>query len=155
MIKILFVCMGNICRSPMAQGAFTKLIQQKGLEDRVFIDSAGTLDIHQGKPPDQRAILAAKNNDVDISHQRSRGVHERDFDIFDHIIVMDRKNLDDIKSLAGENLFKVSLFLSYAVHIPFDEMADPYRGHQQDFETCYRASIDASAGLLDAILSSK
>jgi len=152
MIGVLFVCMGNICRSPMAEGTFRKAVQDQGLEGSFLIDSAGTIGYHAGSPPDKRAQATAAANGIDISVQRSRKFEPGDFDRFDYILVMDEQNYNDItRSCSEEDRAKVSLFLSHAPHLPLDEMPDPYYGHGNDFDTCFAAAVDAAEGLLEKI----
>src|SRR5512135_555615 len=88
-VRVLFVCMGNICRSPMAEGVFSKAVREAGLERRVEVDSAGTHSYHVGSPPDPRAQQAIRQRGIDISHLRGRHVADEDFDRFDYILVMD------------------------------------------------------------------
>lgn len=130
-MKILMVCLGNICRSPLAHGILEKLAKDKGLQWE--IESAGTGGWHVGAPPDHRSIAIAKKNGVDISSQCCRKFEIDDFDRYDHIFVMDYSNLNDVKSLArnGEDHKKVSLFLKD------DIVPDPYYDDSQ-FDPVYR-----------------
>src|SRR6185436_7897223 len=96
MVKVLFVCMGNICRSPTAEGVFRKLVREQGLEDVIEIDSAGTHDYHIGAPPDPRAQQAAARRGIDLSSLRGRKAAREDFSRFDYILVMDRENYDNL-----------------------------------------------------------
>jgi len=151
-VKVLFVCMGNICRSPMAEGAFRRAVEEAELADAFTIDSAGTIGYHAGSAPDDRAIATAKKRGVDITGQRSRKVTDEDFSAFDYILAMDRDNFTDLLDRCPD-AFKdrISLFLSHAPDIPLDEMPDPYYGHRDQFDTCYIAAMDASEGLLAKI----
>jgi len=152
MVGVLFVCMGNICRSPMAEGAFRDVAEKAGLLEHMHIDSAGTLGYHAGSPPDTRAQDAARKQGIDISSQRSRKITHNDFDTFDYILVMDNDNFDDVVAQCPDALkSRISMFLSHASHLPIDEMPDPYGGHRNDFDMCYNAAIDAADGLLDKI----
>ncbi|RMB02755.1 low molecular weight protein-tyrosine-phosphatase [Eilatimonas milleporae] len=152
MIAVLFVCMGNICRSPMAEGAFRAAAGTAGLADRLTIDSAGTIGYHAGKAPDTRAQAAARKRNVDISVQRARKVEAGDFSRFDYILAMDGENLEDLlDACPPPERHKISLFLSHAPHLPVKDMPDPYHGHERDFELCYRAAMDAADGLLTMI----
>ena len=112
-VSILFVCMGNICRSPMAHGVFRRLVDEAGLADRVVLDSAGTIDYHAGEPPDRRAIAAAGGRGVDIADLRARAVRAEDCARFDLLLAMDRGNYNRLQKLcngAGD----VRLFLDFA-----------------------------------------
>ena len=152
MVRVLFVCMGNICRSPTAQGAFSKLVQQRGLESLVTIDSAGTHDYHIGKPPDERSQLAASQRDIDISGYRARQVSFADFDQFDYILAMDRDNLDILSGLCpSEFQNRIRLFLDFAHELPEQEVPDPYWGGASGFEHVLDLVETASQGLLNHI----
>jgi protein-tyrosine phosphatase len=151
-IAVLFVCMGNICRSPMAEGAFREAVENAGLSDQFEIDSAGTIGYHSGSAPDKRARETAKRNGIDISRQKSRKVEANDFERFDYILAMDGDNFLDLSTACPEeHKSKITLYLSHAPHLPLDEMPDPYYGHGNDFDTCFSAAVDAAAGLLDLI----
>ncbi len=125
--KILFVCMGNICRSPTAEGAFRSIVDNKNLSQNFDIDSAGTHAYHIGNSPDQRALQAAIDNGVDLSKQRARQVHESDFYYYDYIIAMDSDNLEILKSMCPkESNSKIELMLDYSVEYPGGGVPDPY-----------------------------
>lgn len=152
MVAVLFVCMGNICRSPMAEGAFRAATEEASLSRNITIDSAGTIGYHAGSAPDLRAQKAAKEKGVDISAQRSRKVRLADFAEFDYILAMDDENFMDLMRACPEShKSKISMFLSHAPHLPIDEMPDPYYGHEHDFDTCFAAAVDAANGLLALI----
>ncbi|GHF12027.1 protein-tyrosine-phosphatase [Kordiimonas sediminis] len=152
MIKVLFVCMGNICRSPMAEGAFRSAVSAAGLQDRFHIDSAGTIGFHAGNPPDRRAIHTAQKNGIQINNQRSRKVMPDDFRVFDYILAMDHENLDDLLDRAPtEHQQKISLFLPYAPQLSMSEMPDPYYGADNQFDLCFRAATIAAEELLHHI----
>jgi protein-tyrosine phosphatase len=145
-VSILFVCLGNICRSPLAEGAFRGEAARLGLD--VEVDSAGTGGWHRGEPPDRRAIAAARRGGVDISHQRARKVARADFDRFDHIVALDEENLADLEKLrpAGGRA-RLSLLLD---HVPGREgqaVADPYHGGDSHFETTWRDVTQAARAL--------
>jgi protein-tyrosine phosphatase len=154
MVGVLFVCMGNICRSPLAEGAFRDLAETAGLiEQGLFCDSAGTSSYHIGQAPDRRAIEVADRNGIDIRAQRARSVNPEDFERFHYVLAMDQYNLDCLldRALPGrEN--KARLFLSYAPHLGIDEVPDPYYGGDQGFELCLDLVRAASQGLLEEIV---
>ncbi len=148
MIKVLFVCMGNICRSPTAEGVFRHKVEQASLENKISIDSAGTHAYHVGSPPDTRAQNAALKRDIDLSSQCARRVSSDDFSEFDYIVAMDESNKDDLLSIcpAGyEN--RVHLFLDFADSNE-TEVPDPYYGQGRGFEIVLNLVEDASDGLL-------
>lgn len=154
MVKVLFVCMGNICRSPMAEGTFRAAVTKAGLDGLFHIDSAGTIGYHAGSPPDRRAQSTARKYGVDITAQRSRQVRDSDFSEFDYILAMDHDNLTDLLTRCPEaNQEKISLFMSFAPDHPYDIMPDPYYGADDQFDLCFEAAVQASEGLLTAIRS--
>ena len=151
-IKILFVCMGNICRSPTAEGVFAKLVQEHSLEQVISIDSAGTHAYHVGDAPDLRAQRAAKERGVDLSKQRARKVVRGDFEDFDYILAMDAENYSLLMDACPMHLQqKISLFLDFAPQLGVKEVPDPYYGGQYGFERVLDLTEAASAGLLAAI----
>ncbi len=152
-IKVLFVCMGNICRSPTAEGVFSHLVAEKGLQDRVFIDSAGTTSYHIGEPPDRRATKAAMARGIDLSKQRSRVVALHDFDDFDMVLAMDNTNLANLlKQRDDDSKAVVDLLLNYGVSQGVKEVPDPYYGGSNGFEYVIDLIQNASEGLLDHII---
>lgn len=147
--KILFVCMGNICRSPTAEAVFTALLAEAGLQDRFEIDSAGTHAYHVGHSPDDRSMAAALARGIDMQHLRARQVEAADFNRFDRLIVMDRANLDELKNrFPDQSLDKISLMMSYATQRSESEVPDPYYGGEDGFELVLDLLADASEGLL-------
>jgi protein-tyrosine phosphatase len=153
-MKILFVCLGNICRSPTAEGMFTKLVNDEKLDDRFQIDSAGTHAYHVGKSPDARAQQAALGRGIDISHLRARQVHSSDFEYFDLILVMDNENYANVMQVCPNELaHKVGRFLDYAENFDETEVPDPYYGGKQGFEHVLDLVEDASRGLLAKLTS--
>ncbi|HEB78587.1 MAG TPA: low molecular weight phosphotyrosine protein phosphatase [Methylothermaceae bacterium] len=149
MMRILFVCMGNICRSPMAQGVFEKLLSQRGLGDRVLVESAGTHAYHLGKMPDERAIRAARERGVDISHLRARQVEPGDFEEYDLILVMDEQNYDTLLFTgAKRHQHKLKYLLDYAPHLKTRNLPDPYYGSDIGFDRVLDMIEDACEGLL-------
>ncbi len=152
-VGVLFVCLGNICRSPTAEGVFTRLVETEGLADRIEIDSAGTHAYHVGAPPDTRAQEAARRRDIDISGLRGRKVERRDFERFDYLLAMDRDNYAHLQAMAPPaHAHKVSLFLQFAAaeDLP-DEVPDPYYGGADGFERVLDMVEQAAAGLLETI----
>ena len=150
-LKVLFVCMGNICRSPTAEGVFRKLVLDEGLVERIHVDSAGTHAYHIGDRPDRRAQAAAERRGVSLEGIRARRVADADFDAFHFILAMDEENLFYLQSAATENsLARVSLFLDFA-DSAVREIPDPYYGGAAGFERVLDLVEDASRGLLRAI----
>lgn len=133
--KILFVCLGNICRSPTAEGVFRHLLAAEARDLGIEVDSAGTGDYHLGEPPDPRSQQAAKRRGIDLSGLSARQVSPRDFDDFDLILAMDRQNLRDLEAMkpAGSRA-EVRLFLEYAGVPGISEVPDPYMGDANGFE---------------------
>ena len=147
--KVLFVCLGNICRSPTAEGIFRKVITDAGMHDQILIDSAGTGGWHIGKAPDARAISAAKNRGYDLSSLRARQVCIADFDEFDFILAMDHANLSDLKVMVPHHYQgHLGLFLDFAQNFQHREVPDPYYGEAAGFDLVLDLIEDASAGLL-------
>ncbi|MEQ1544172.1 low molecular weight protein-tyrosine-phosphatase [Methyloglobulus sp.] len=151
-IKVLFVCMGNICRSPTAEGVFTKLIIEKKLTSRFTIDSAGTHAYHVGNPPDARAQQAALKRGVELQQLRARKVHSSDFEYFDYVLAMDDENYSIlIHECPNEYKDKVKYFLDYAPHLGVREVPDPYYGEKLGFEQVLDMVEDASLGFLETL----
>ena len=141
-VKVLFVCMGNICRSPLAEAALRDEAVRLGLD--VEVDSAGTGGWHSGEPPDHRAIAAARRNGVDISRQRARKVSRADFDRFDHVVALDADNLADLEALRPpDSRACLSLLLDHVAGREGEAVADPYYGGDAHFDTAW---LDVSAG---------
>jgi protein-tyrosine phosphatase len=152
MVRILFVCMGNICRSPTAQGVFDHLVKGEGLTSLIQTDSAGTHAYHVGEPPDVRATQAAKKRSIDLGNQRARRVVGDDFLNFDYVLAMDRNNYDDLMSLCPhEHQSKLHLFMKFASGLEEDEVPDPYYGGITGFERVLDLIEQASQGLLAEI----
>lgn len=151
-IKVLFVCMGNICRSPTAEGVFTKLVADKKLTDYFKIDSAGTHAYHVGNPPDYRAQQAARRRGIELQDLRARKVHSSDFAYFDFILVMDSDNYAIVmQDCPNEFRDKVKFFLDYAPHLGEKEVPDPYYGEKLGFERVLDMVEDASYGFLETL----
>lgn len=152
MVKVLFVCLGNICRSPTAHGVFAGLVKARGLEERILVDSAGTSDWHIGKGPDPRTIAAGLERGVDLSHLRASQVTRNDFQVYDYILAMDRQNLADLQTLAPADYAGcLDLFLRFA-DAGVEEVPDPYYGGKDGFIHVLDLIESASAGLLQHIL---
>ena len=146
--SVLFVCMGNICRSPTAEGVFRQQVRDAGLEHLFEIDSAGTHAYHVGNPPDHRAQAAAERRGVSLSDLRARRVAEEDFERFTHIIAMDQENLELLVEQAEHgHRNKIRLFLEFSSG-PETEVPDPYYGGAKGFERVLDLVEDASRGLL-------
>ncbi|KPK38768.1 MAG: phosphotyrosine protein phosphatase [Gammaproteobacteria bacterium SG8_47] len=151
-VNVLLVCMGNICRSPMAHGVLAKLLQDELLHDLVAVDSAGTHAYHVGEPPDSRAQLTAQRRGVDLSTLRARRVDVSDFEHFDYVLAMDRDNFDILMSLCpDEHVGKVRLFMEFAPDWREHEVPDPYYGGPAGFERVFDMVEAAARGLLEDI----
>ncbi|MCC9291380.1 low molecular weight protein-tyrosine-phosphatase, partial [Pseudomonas aeruginosa] len=133
-MRVLFVCLGNICRSPTAEGVFRRKVEEAGLASRIHVDSAGTAGWHVGKAPDQRTRLAAQRRGYDLSALRGRQVGIEDFSCHDLILAMDLSNLADLETLrAGRGAAELDLFLR-RYGSERDEVPDPYYGGEEGFE---------------------
>lgn len=151
-IKVLFVCMGNICRSPTAEGVFTKLVKDQNLDAHFAIDSAGTHAYHVGNEPDLRSQAAALERGVDLSNLRGRKVINGDFEDFDFLLAMDDDNYSIlINACPDEHKTKIKYFLDYAPHFNERQVPDPYYGGQYGFERVLDMIEEASAGFLTAL----
>jgi len=149
MIKVLFVCMGNICRSPTAEGMFRSVVNDEGLSHLIEIDSAGTHAYHIGSKPDPRSQAAAMERGVDLNSQKARKVNDFDFELFDYILPMDRENYSNLADICPTHLEKkIRLFLEFADAGSEMEVPDPYYGGNQGFERVLDMVEDASNGLL-------
>ena len=148
--SVLFVCLGNICRSPLAEGLFNEVLTERGWRDAFAVDSAGTGAWHAGSAPDPRSIAIASHYGVDIAGQRARKVRDSDFADYDLILGMDRSNVDDLKKLAGSSQHKVHLFMEHALGTRRD-VPDPYYGGPAGFEDVYRMFREASESLADKL----
>lgn len=151
MVNVLFVCMGNICRSPMAQGVFEDLLRREGLEDEVFVDSAGTGAWHIGQPPDARAQESAGNRGIDLSEQRARRVTPEDGQKFDYLIAMDVHNYESVSALCRGSRAEVQLLMEYAPDSSQKEVPDPYYGGPDGFEHALDLVEEAAQGLLEDV----
>ncbi|MDG6774641.1 low molecular weight phosphotyrosine protein phosphatase [Thiomicrorhabdus sp. ZW0627] len=148
-IKVLFVCMGNICRSPTAHAVFRKLVRDNGLEKMIEIDSAGTHAYHVGNPPDSRSMQVARGRGIEMKDLRARQVDFGDFIQYDYVLAMDHANYGNLKDLAlPEHFDKISMFLDFAENFSEVEVPDPYYGGPQGFDLVFDMVTDASEGLL-------
>lgn len=146
-IKVLFVCMGNICRSPTAEGVFNKLLQDAQAQDLFEIDSAGTHAYHVGESPDDRAQATARKRGIDLSYIRARKFDISDFEDYDYILAMDTDNYQILRQACPAHLqHKVKRFLDYAPQRDEQDVPDPYYGGPNGFEHVFDLVADASQG---------
>ena len=151
-IGVLFVCMGNICRSPTAEGVFRKHVLDAGLDAEIESDSAGTHAYHTGEPADRRAQAAAARRGISLDGIRARRVRHDDFERFDYILAMDEDNLLVLQDSApDEQRNKVKLFLEFAAAQRENEVPDPYYGGSAGFERVLDLVEEASQGLLETL----
>ena len=149
MVRVLFVCLGNICRSPTAEGVFRSVVERAGLLEHIEIDSAGTHAYHVDAPPDSRSQAAALRRGIDLSNLRGRRATRADIEQFEYILAMDRENLSNLQAICPPGLeHKLSLFLEYAPDRPEREVPDPYNGGEHGFERVLDMIEEASHGLL-------
>lgn len=152
MVKVLFVCSGNICRSPTAEGVFRALLRREGIDHLVSTDSAGTHDYHLGDPPDPRSQQAARVRGVDIDDLRARKVRREDFEAFDYVLAMDRGHFRQLEALCPPALkHRLRMFMSFAPDFGAAEVPDPYYGDDNGFERVLDMCEAAAAGLLTEI----
>ncbi len=150
MVRVLMICMGNICRSPMAEGVLRQMVCASNLSDRVYVESAGTHSYHVGLAPDERSQRAASRRGVDLQSIRARRVIPEDLDSFDYLLVMDRENYRELLSLCWkpEHRKKITLFMEYARELSEREIPDPSYGGASGFERVLDLIEEASQGLL-------
>ncbi len=152
MSGVLSVCMGNICRSPTAEGVFRKLVSDAGLGDKIHIDSAGTHAYHSGEGPDRRARAAAERRGVSLAGLQARRVADTDFENFTYIVAMDEDNLLALQSASDEvHHSKVRLLLEFSESMPESEVPDPYYGGSAGFERVLDLVEEASKSLLEQV----
>ncbi|MEZ4754227.1 MAG: low molecular weight protein-tyrosine-phosphatase [Bdellovibrionota bacterium] len=152
MIKLLFVCLGNICRSPTAEGVMQSLVDERGLSNMIICDSAGTIGYHAGSPADERMREHASKRGYDLT-SLSRKFVKSDFKNFDLILVMDSSNYKDVLGLDSKNQYseKVRLLTDYCSEHNVDEVPDPYYGGAADFELVLDIVEDACSNLLEEL----
>ena len=151
-VSILFVCMGNICRSPTAEGVFRHLVKQEGLSKHIKTDSAGTHAYHVGEPPDRRAQQTARQRGIELGDLRARRAIEKDFKNFEYVLAMDNDNYYNLEAICPSGYEdRLSLFLDFANDLPISEVPDPYYGGQKGFENVFDMVEQASLGLLKDI----
>ena len=154
--SVLFVCLGNICRSPTAHGVFETLVERQGLSSSVLVDSCGTGRWHVGEAPDQRATAEARKRGYDLSHLRARQVELSDFERFDYILGMDYMNLTDLRAMCPSSYGgHLGLFLPFAEGHSVEEVPDPYFGGDDGFTQVLDMIEAASEGLLQEIRSAR
>lgn len=150
--RVLFVCLGNICRSPTAHGVFESLVRERGLQNAIQVDSCGTGDWHLGHSPDKRAAAEAAQRGYDLSGLRARQVQATDFVDFDYILAMDNKNLSDLKAMSPPDFSgRLALFLPFDPAAKLEEVPDPYYGGDEGFAQVLDMVETASEGLLQEI----
>lgn len=151
-VRVLFVCMGNICRSPTAHGVFRRMVQEAGLSDVIGIDSAGTHAYHVGNSPDKRAMATAAKRGIDLSDLEARRVEAEDFEVFDYMLAMDQDNFLSLSEICPkQHLDKIHLFMDFAPQMRTREVPDPYYGGAAGFERVFDLVEAASRALLDDI----
>jgi protein-tyrosine phosphatase len=151
-VSVLFVCLGNICRSPTAHGVFQGMLDNSGLGQAISVDSAGTGDWHIGHSPDQRTAQVAASKGYDLSSLRARLVTSDDFSQFDYVIAMDGANLKDLKAMQPASYSGyLGLFLDFSAQNSYSEVPDPYYGGEDGFELVFSLVEEASRGLLEHI----
>lgn len=148
-MRVLFVCMGNICRSPTAEGVFRRVLADRAPDLEVEIDSAGTHSYHIGNPPDRRAIEAARRRGIDLSPLRARQVSREDFERFDLILAMDEENLEELRRRADARYHeRIRLMMEFAPDAPLRHVPDPYYGGASGFEQVLDLLEQAAEGLI-------
>ncbi|HEY9899476.1 MAG TPA: low molecular weight protein-tyrosine-phosphatase [Pantanalinema sp.] len=157
MINVIFVCLGNICRSPLGEGIFRHLVTQAGLSERFEIDSAGTGNWHVGKPPHEGSLRVARDRGLDISLQRARQIQIEDLDDHDYVVAMDTRNFTDIRDLdpLRKTRAQVVRMMDFAPARGLSDVPDPYFGGPEGFDHVYDLVEEACKGLLAHIAAEK
>lgn len=152
MVNVLFVCLGNICRSPTAHGVFEQMVAETDLQHLIHIDSCGTGSWHVGQPPDERTQQAAQKRGYSLQHLRARRLAAEDFHHFDYILAMDTRNLADVIKKAPVSFSgHIGLFLDFASDQTATEVPDPYYGGDEGFDRVFNLIENACQGLLDEL----
>ncbi|UIR30333.1 low molecular weight phosphotyrosine protein phosphatase [Priestia flexa] len=151
MVKVLFVCLGNICRSPMAEAIFRKIVKDKGLEQQIEVDSAGTGNWHEGKPPHEGTLRILTDNQIDVTGLTARQVIEEDLNQFDYIIGMDAENVGNLRRMAGHHRdVRIERLLDYVPHLSVENVPDPY--YTGDFDEVYGLVTAGCKQLVEEII---
>ena len=154
--RVLFVCLGNICRSPTAEGVMREIAAREFPSLEIEFDSAGTADYHVGEPPDRRTVAAARRRGYELAHLRARQVQPDDFDRFDFVLAMDRANFAELSDRRPRSATaRVGLFLEYAPETGFAEVPDPYYGGVEEFERVLDLCEAAARGMLASLVNEK
>lgn len=152
-VKVLFVCLGNICRSPSAQGILQKMVDDNGLSEQFVIDSCGTAPFNVGKSPDKRAIEAASRHGYNIEDQIARQIHNDDYQQFQYIIAMDHKNLSSVQTWAPDSYDgEITLFMKYGSNRGLTQVADPYYEDSGKFDAVIATLEKAAHGFLKYVV---
>lgn len=149
--KVLFVCLGNICRSPLAEAVFRELVKQRNLQERIIVDSCGTGDWHVGKPPHEGTRQVAKKYNISMSGIKARQVANEDFDNFDLLVAMDQSNLSDLKRMRGGSHANIICLREFDYDDRDLNVPDPYYGGPEGFEEVYQIVSRCCVELLDEI----
>lgn len=153
-VNVLFVCLGNICRSPTAEAVFRQLLEEEGLTDLIHVESAGTGSWHVGEGVDSRSRLEATKHGIDMTAKVARQVKKSDFDEFDHILAMDEQNFEVLEEMCpDEHHLKLRLFMEYAPRHGFRGVPDPYYGGKDGFAKVFDICRDGSKGLLEELVA--
>ena len=156
MYKVLFVCTGNICRSPTAEGVFRDLAEKAGLADKMLIDCAGTHGYHENEPPDSRSIITAKQNGVDISAQTARRLRMEDFAEFDLLLAMAQSHYDFMEGIRpNDSRAEIALFLNFLPGFEHQDVPDPWFGHEDGFQHVFDLVHSGCEVLLDHIITAQ